>query len=124
MLMSVAEARGAQGSRSRSRATCRAAPQAPQPVTACHDEDDVPCTVCGLRDDPSHTLLCDGDGCERAFHLYCLQPPLLQVPTGKWRCPECTERWRETVAGSEELARELYEAEVRQARNLRRQRSH
>ena len=85
------------------------------------DVEDVPCAVCGLRDDPSHTLLCDGEGCEKAYHLHCLQPPLSQVPTGTWLCPECNARWRETEAGSRQLARALYEAEVREKRNLRRQ---
>ena len=35
-------------------------------------------------------LLCDGDGCTRTFHQYCLEPPLPTVPKGDWFCPECT----------------------------------
>ena len=87
--------------------------------SAGEDVDDAPCTVCGQRNDPSLTLLCDGDGCKVAMHIYCLQPPLWEVPTGKWLCGACTERWHQTEAGSRQLARELYEAEVREARSMR-----
>ena len=46
---------------------------------------DQPCEVCNFPDDEDKMLLCDtcGDG----YHLYCLQPPLLSVPTGNWICP-------------------------------------
>ena len=36
-------------------------------------------------------------------------------------CPTCTERWHASDAGSRELARALYEEEMREVRNLRRQ---
>ena len=42
---------------------------------------------------------------------------------GKWLCPVCMESWYASEAGSRQLARELYEEEMRTARNLRRQRS-
>ena len=54
---------------------------------------DTPCAECGGCHDPTQTLLCDGDGCDRAYHLSCLKPPLEHVPAGKWLCPGCTERW-------------------------------
>ena len=81
---------------------------------------DTPCAECGGCHDPTQTLLCDGDGCDRAYHLSCLKPPLEHVPAGKWLCPGCTERWNASEAGSRELARSLYEQEMREARNLRR----
>ena len=34
-------------------------------------------------------LLCDGDGCERAWHTRCLPTPLEAVPDDDWLCPEC-----------------------------------
>ena len=37
-------------------------------------------------DDDAHLLLCD---CGKAFHTYCLRPPLKTVPSGEWRCPSC-----------------------------------
>ena len=32
-------------------------------------------------------LLCDA--CPVAWHLHCLQPPLFEVPSGAWFCPDC-----------------------------------
>ena len=64
-------------------------------------------------------LLCDG-GCDRGFHLYCLEPPLDSVPEGKWLCPSCTEQWYTSEAGSREVARALHASNVRIDRNLRR----
>ena len=42
------------------------------------------CKVCGRSEDDSNTLLCDK--CNRGFHSTCLQPPLAEVPAGKWYC--------------------------------------
>ncbi|KAJ3090446.1 hypothetical protein HK102_003698 [Quaeritorhiza haematococci] len=36
------------------------------------------CEVCGGGEDAEHMLLCDG--CNRGHHLYCLTPPLRQIP--------------------------------------------
>ena len=33
-------------------------------------------------------LLCDGYGCDAAYHLDCLRPPLLRIPKGSWHCPQ------------------------------------
>lgn len=33
-------------------------------------------------------LLCC-DGCERAYHLSCVNPPMLEIPTGDWFCVNC-----------------------------------
>ncbi|KAK9074000.1 hypothetical protein SSX86_006595 [Deinandra increscens subsp. villosa] len=58
------------------------------------DSEDIFCAKCGskevrLDDD---IILCDG-ACERGFHQFCLDPPLLkeQVPPGDegWLCPAC-----------------------------------
>ena len=32
-------------------------------------------------------LLCDG--CDKGTHMYCLTPPLREVPQGDWFCPDC-----------------------------------
>jgi hypothetical protein len=42
------------------------------------------CKVC---DDGGDLLLCDF--CDTAYHLGCLNPPLVAVPEGKWACPSC-----------------------------------
>ncbi|KAG5190488.1 hypothetical protein JKP88DRAFT_175760, partial [Tribonema minus] len=43
------------------------------------------CVLCGVDEDPDQTLLCDGP-CGREFHLYCLEPPLADLPEGDWYC--------------------------------------
>jgi len=34
-------------------------------------------------------LLCDGKYCNREYHLGCLKPPLKEIPSGDWYCPDC-----------------------------------
>ena len=54
-------------------------------------EDDEPCHRCGVTwwEPDNEMLLCDGDGCEKAFHKHCLPRPLVSVPEGDWLCPAC-----------------------------------
>ena len=49
---------------------------------------DMPCEVCGMPDEEHIMLLCDG--CNSGWHIYCLEPPLEDVPDGEWLCPRCT----------------------------------
>ncbi|CAH8561749.1 unnamed protein product [Heterobilharzia americana] len=49
--------------------------------------EDARCRVCRRKTDDDNLLLCDG--CNLAFHLYCLRPPLKRVPAGDWFCPTC-----------------------------------
>lgn len=47
----------------------------------------IDCTVCegcGRNADEAHLLLCDI--CDVSFHTYCLDPPLIEVPVGGWKC--------------------------------------
>ncbi|GFN77384.1 lysine-specific demethylase 5a [Plakobranchus ocellatus] len=48
------------------------------------------CHMCGRGDGEEQMLLCDG--CDDAFHTYCLVPPLSEVPKGDWRCPSCVKQ--------------------------------
>lgn len=50
-------------------------------------EDEVTCKVCGIDEDYESIILCDN--CDAEYHLYCLNPPLEEVPEGKWFCPTC-----------------------------------
>jgi hypothetical protein len=52
------------------------------------------CLVCGLGGNEDLVLLCDGPGCEgkgctSEIHMYCLNPPLYEVPPDSWLCPLC-----------------------------------
>ncbi|XP_049603420.1 autoimmune regulator isoform X1 [Syngnathus scovelli] len=49
-----------------------------------HHNDDE-CAVCR---DGGELICCDG--CPRAFHLTCLDPPLASVPSGSWCCKDCS----------------------------------
>jgi hypothetical protein len=70
-------------------------------------EQDKSCEVCGVGDvDEACMLLCDGAGCEREFHTYCLTPSLHHIPPGDWYCPLCSEEGR-----AEELRRYFEEHE-------------
>ncbi|KAK8561311.1 hypothetical protein V6N13_149515 [Hibiscus sabdariffa] len=58
------------------------------------DSEDIFCAKCGSMDLPANNdiILCDG-ACDRGFHQYCLQPPLLKedIPPDDegWLCPGC-----------------------------------
>ncbi|XP_076469736.1 lysine-specific demethylase 5A-like isoform X2 [Babylonia areolata] len=52
--------------------------------------DKYHCGVCGRGDGDEYMLLCDG--CDDAFHTYCLVPPLPDIPKGEWRCPSCVKQ--------------------------------
>ncbi len=45
------------------------------------------CMICRGIANPAKLLICDG--CDRGCHMYCLDPPLVRVPRGKWFCAEC-----------------------------------
>jgi PHD-finger len=52
-----------------------------------HAHDDPACERCGSAANEAEMLLCDG--CDCAYHLACLRPPLKSVPAGDWYCPAC-----------------------------------
>ncbi|XP_041836282.1 lysine (K)-specific demethylase 5Ba [Melanotaenia boesemani] len=49
--------------------------------------DHYMCLVCGSGSAEDRLLLCDG--CDDSYHIFCLIPPLHDVPKGDWRCPKC-----------------------------------
>lgn len=63
----------------------------PRPSTEAIVACNTYCAVCRWGDDDkgNELLLCDGTGCERGFHLKCLNPPLESIPQGEWLCPGC-----------------------------------
>lgn len=43
--------------------------------------------LCCLQARAKDMLLCDG--CDRGFHMHCLDPPLTAAPLAAWYCPTC-----------------------------------
>ena len=79
-----------------------AAPSSPEPPPSSlerteggttNDDDGATayCEVCGdgTWTEGNWMLLCDGEGCERAYHTLCLTPQLHAIPDGDWLCPTC-----------------------------------
>ncbi|XP_051536879.1 E3 ubiquitin-protein ligase UHRF2-like [Myxocyprinus asiaticus] len=60
------------------------------------------CCVCGGKQDAHMQLLCDE--CNMAFHIYCLNPPLTEIPDDEdWYCPTCKNDSSEVVKAGEKL---------------------
>ncbi|XP_019898343.2 autoimmune regulator [Esox lucius] len=75
-----------------------------EPITKAERNDDE-CAVCK---DGGELICCDG--CPKAYHLVCLDPPLTTIPSGTWRCQSCrsskVKRDRiPSVASTQSLAR-------------------
>lgn len=51
------------------------------------EEEDVYCSKCNRGDHGKVLMMCDG--CDDAWHTFCLDPPLKRVPKGDWFCPKC-----------------------------------
>jgi chromodomain-helicase-DNA-binding protein 4 len=79
------------------------------------EEEDEHNEFCRKCKDGGELLCCDS--CPWAYHTFCLNPPLKEIPDGDWRCPRCscealpgkvarilTWRWIESKEQREELA--------------------
>ncbi|XP_058170277.1 chromodomain-helicase-DNA-binding protein Mi-2 homolog [Anopheles ziemanni] len=52
------------------------------------DDDDEHQEFCRVCKDGGELLCCDN--CPSAYHTFCLNPPLDDIPDGEWRCPRCS----------------------------------
>ncbi|CAH1106716.1 unnamed protein product [Psylliodes chrysocephalus] len=64
----------------------------PYNCSTCRDDlnkkcKDCGCKICRGKQDLKSILLCDE--CDDEYHIYCLDPPLEDIPTDDWYCPEC-----------------------------------
>ena len=58
------------------------------------------CEVCVRCDREDSMLLCDG--CDKGYHMACLNPPLEEVPFGSWYCDNCFSSSDEESSENEE----------------------
>lgn len=52
------------------------------------EDDDEHQEFCRICKDGGELLCCDS--CPSAYHRFCLNPPLEDVPDGEWKCPRCS----------------------------------
>ena len=48
------------------------------------------CQRCHSSAQTKKMLMCDS--CDRGYHMFCLEPPLEDLPEGEWNCPLCASR--------------------------------
>ena len=48
----------------------------------------VSCEVCDIDKDDHLILICDR--CHRGYHMYCVRPVIVNVPTDEWLCTRWT----------------------------------
>lgn len=59
-------------------------------MSLAYVSDDLECSACGSAAHGGDMPLCDN--CGRGWHIWCLDPPLEEVPTADvWLCHECRE---------------------------------
>ncbi|KAK3723807.1 hypothetical protein QZH41_019484, partial [Actinostola sp. cb2023] len=58
--------------------------------------------ACGGKENPDKQILCDE--CDLAYHIYCLDPPLEEIPdVDDWYCPLCKNDASEIINAGEKL---------------------
>lgn len=74
------------------------------------------CSVCGDKKEPDKQLMCDE--CDSAVHIYCLNPPLSEIPdVDEWYCPECKVDTSKVVLAGEKLKESKKKAKMPSAQS-------
>lgn len=66
------------------------------------------CEICNSADREESMLLCDG--CDKGYHMECLDPPLTEIPEGSWYCDNCFES--ESNASDEDISQLIEDMET------------
>jgi hypothetical protein len=77
---------------------------------------DLPCQVCHDHKHWESMLLCDH--CDLGWHTYCLDPPLEDIPDGRWLCPDCVAAGMTLELLADKLGRFVADTESRHALEL------
>lgn len=60
------------------------------------------CSICGGKQHHDKQILCDE--CDMAYHLWCLDPPLTDLPDDEdWYCPQCKTDVSEVIKAGDTL---------------------
>ncbi|KAJ8542516.1 hypothetical protein ON010_g12297 [Phytophthora cinnamomi] len=62
------------------------------------DKNQTVCEVCRSSERERDIVLCDD--CDAEYHVFCLSPPLPEVPEGTWYCPKCRVKYPDFEAAA------------------------
>ncbi|XP_071852986.1 E3 ubiquitin-protein ligase UHRF1-like isoform X2 [Apostichopus japonicus] len=74
------------------------------------------CHQCGGKEEPEKQIMCDE--CDMAYHIYCLDPPLADIPdVDEWYCPICKNDTSKVVHAGEKLKGSKKKAKMASAKS-------
>ena len=79
-----------------------ALPKASTPKSSTPSFEDLDCEICGSKELAEEMLICDN--CDKGYHMGCLNPPLIELPSGdKWTCKRCIRASKMDVTEDKDL---------------------
>lgn len=74
------------------------------------------CHHCGGKEEPDKQIMCDE--CDMAYHIYCLDPPLADIPdVDEWYCPVCKNDTSKVIHAGEKLKGSKKKAKMASAKS-------